>query len=153
MRNILVIIIFFITACTSNKVTKNHGFISLDNKLENIIINKSNKNDIIKFIGYPSSISEFNPNKWFYIERQQRNQSLFKLGIKKLSKNNILIIEFDNKGLVQNRKLVNVSDMNKLKYVKKITTKEFETDNTLYNVFSSFREKVNAPARKRTQKD
>ena len=89
MRNILVIIIFFITACTSNKVTKNHGFISLDNKLENIIINKSNKNDIIKFIGYPSSISEFNPNKWFYIERQQRNQSLFKLGIKKLSKNNI----------------------------------------------------------------
>tara|TARA_A100001234_G_C12585424_1_gene368048 strand:- start:62 stop:523 length:462 start_codon:yes stop_codon:yes gene_type:complete len=153
MRNILVIIIFFITACTSNKVTKNHGFISLDNKLENIIINKSNKNDIIKFIGYPSSISEFNPNKWFYIERQQRNQSLFKLGIKKLSKNNILIIEFDNKGLVQNRKLVNVSDMNKLKYVKKTTTKEFETDNTLYNVFSSFREKVNAPARKRTQKD
>ena len=153
MRNILVIIIFFITACTSNKVTKNHGFISLDNKLENIIINKSNKNDIIEFIGYPSSISEFNPNKWFYIERQQRNQSLFKLGIKKLSKNNILIIEFDNKGLVQNRKLVNVSDMNKLKYVKKITTKEFETDNTLYNVFSSFREKVNAPARKRTQKD
>ena len=144
---------FFITACTSNKVTKNHGFISLDNKLENIIINKSNKNDIIKFIGYPSSISEFNPNKWFYIERQQRNQSLFKLGIKKLSKNNILIIEFDNKGLVQNRKLVNVSDMNKLKYVKKTTTKEFETDNTLYNVFSSFREKVNAPARKRTQKD
>ena len=78
---------------------------------------------------------------------------MFKLGIKKLSKNNILIIEFDNKGLVQNRKLVNVSDMNKLKYVKKTTTKEFETDNTLYNVFSSFREKVNAPARKRTQKD
>ena len=153
MRNLLIIIIFFITACTSNKVTKNHGFISLDNKLENIIINKSNKNDIIKYIGYPSSISEFNSNKWFYIERQQKNQSLFKLGIKKLSKNNILIIEFNNKGLVQNKKLVNLNDMNKLKYVKKVTTKDFEQNNTLYNIFSSFREKVNAPSRKKKNND
>tara|TARA_Y100001958_G_C20781962_1_gene253220 strand:- start:55 stop:516 length:462 start_codon:yes stop_codon:yes gene_type:complete len=153
MRIIILLIIFFITACSSNKVTKNHGFISLESKLESIIINKSNKNDIIKSIGYPSSISEFNPNKWFYIERQQKNQSLFKLGIKKISRNNILVIEFDNKGLVENKKLVNLNDMNKLKYVKKITTKEFEQDNTLYNMFSSFREKVNAPSRKRTKKD
>ena len=118
-----------------------------------IIINKSNKNDIIKNIGYPSSISEFNPNKWFYIERQQKNQSLLKLGIKKLNKNNILIIDFNNKGLVQNKQLVNLNDMNDVKYVKKITTKDFETDNTLYNIFSSFREKVNAPSRKKTNLD
>tara|TARA_B100001248_G_scaffold169461_1_gene128368 strand:+ start:1601 stop:2062 length:462 start_codon:yes stop_codon:yes gene_type:complete len=153
MRNLLILIIFFITACSSNKVTKNHGFISLDNKLENIIINKSNKNDIIKYIGYPSSISEFNSNKWFYIERQQKNQSLFKLGIKKLSKNNILIIEFNKRGLVQNKKLVKLDDMNKLKYVKKVTTKDFEQNNTLYNIFSSFREKVNAPSRKKKNND
>ena len=153
MRNLLILIIFFITACSSNKVTKNHGFISLDNKLENIIINKSNKNDIIKYIGYPSSISEFNSNKWFYIERQQKNQTLFKLGIKKLSKNNILIIEFNKRGLVQNKKLVKLDDMNKLKYVKKVTTKDFEQNNTLYNIFSSFREKVNAPSRKKKNND
>ena len=153
MRIFLLLIILFITACSSNKVTKNHGFISLDNKLENIIINKSNKNDIIKNIGYPSSISEFNPNKWFYIERQQKNQSLFKLGIKKLSKNNILIIEFNKRGLVQNKKLVKLDDMNKLKYVKKVTTKDFEQNNTLYNIFSSFREKVNAPSRKKKNND
>ena len=153
MRNLLILIIFFITACSSNKVTKNHGFITLDNKLENIIINKSNKNDIIKYIGYPSSISEFNSNKWFYIESQQKNQSLFKLGIKKLSKNNILIIEFNKRGLVQNKKLVKLDDMNKLKYVKKVTTKDFEQNNTLYNIFSSFREKVNAPSRKKKNND
>ena len=153
MRNLLILIIFFITACSSNKVTKNHGFISLDNKMKYIIINKSNKNDIIKYIGYPSSISEFNSNKWFYIERQQKNQSLFKLGIKKLSKNNILIIEFNKRGLVQNKKLVKLDDMNKLKYVKKVTTKDFEQNNTLYNIFSSFREKVNAPSRKKKNND
>ena len=153
MRFLLIIIVFFITACSSNKVSKNHGFIALENKLEKIIINKSNKNDIIENIGYPSSVSEFNKNRWFYIERKQTNQSLFKLGIKKISKNNILIIEFNDQGLVENKTLVNLNDMNELKYVKKITSKEFEQDNTIYNIFSSLREKVNAPARKRSKKN
>ena len=152
MRFILIIIIF-ITACSSNKVSKNHGFISLENKFEKIIVNKSNKNDIIKNIGYPSSISEFNSNKWFYIERKQTNQSLLKLGIKKISKNNILIIKFSENGLVEKKNLVDLNDMNDLQYVKKITTKDFEQDNTIYNIFSSLREKINAPARNRTKKD
>ena len=153
MRIFLLLIILFITACSSNKVSKNHGFISLENKLENIAINKSNKNDIIKIIGHPSSISKFDTNKWFYIERKQTNQSLFKLGKKKISKNNILVIEFNDKGLLKKKKLFNLKDMNELKYVKKITSKEFEQDNTIYNIFSSLREKVNAPARNRTNKD
>jgi len=153
MRFLLLLIVFFITACSSNKVSKNHGFISLENKLENIVINKSNKNDIIEVIGHPSSISKFNSNKWFYIERKQTNQSLFKLGIKKISKNNILVIEFDNKGLAKNKRLVNQNDMNELIYVKKTTKKDFEQDNTLYYIFSSMREKVNAPARNRTNND
>ena len=153
MRIFLLLIILFITACSSNKVSKNHGFISLENKLENIEINKSNKNDIIKIIGHPSSISKFDTNKWFYIERKQTNQSLFKLGKKKISKNNILVIEFNDKGLLKKKKLFNLKDMNELKYVKKITSKEFEQDNTIYNIFSSLREKVNAPARNRTNKD
>ena len=153
MRFFLIIIISILTACTSNKVSKNHGFISLENKLEEIVINKSNKNDIIKIIGYPSSISKFNSNKWFYIERKQTNQSLFKLGTKKISKNNILVIEFNNKGLIEKKKMIDLSDMNELKYVKKITTKKFEQENTIYNIFSSLREKVNAPARNRSKKD
>ena len=153
MRILLLLIVFFITACSSNKVSKNHGFISLENKLDRIVINKSNKNDIIENIGHPSSISKFNSNKWFYIERKQTNQSLLKFGIKKISKNNILIIEFNNKGLVENKRLVNQNDMNELKYVKKITTKDFEQDNTIYYIFSSMREKVNAPARNRINTD
>ena len=98
-------------------------------------------------------ISKFDTNKWFYIERKQTNQSLFKLGKKKISKNNILVIEFNDKGLLKKKKLFNLKDMNELKYVKKITSKEFEQDNTIYNIFSSLREKVNAPARNRTNKD
>ena len=151
MRILLLLIIFFITACSSNKVSKNHGFISLETKFEKIQINKTNKNDLIKTIGHPSSISEFDENKWFYIERKKTNQSLFKLGIKKINKNNILIVDFNNKGLVENKKLIDLNNMNDVKYVKKITQKEFDQDNTIYNIFSSLREKINAPARNRNK--
>ena len=34
MRILYIVFIFFITACSSNKETKNHGFISLDNKMK-----------------------------------------------------------------------------------------------------------------------
>ena len=151
MRFILIFVFIITTNCSANKVSKNHGFISLESKFEKIEINKTNKNDLVKVIGHPSSISEFDKNTWFYIERKKTNQSLFKLGIKKISKNNILIVKFNNKGLVKNKKLMDLNNMNDVKYVKKTTQKEFEQDNTIYNIFSSMREKINAPARNRNQ--
>ena len=151
MRIFLIILFIIASGCKANKVSKNHGFISLETKFEKIQINKTNKNDLIKTIGHPSSISDFDENKWFYIERKKTNQSLFKLGIKKINKNNILIVDFNNKGLVENKKLIDLNNMNDLRYVKKITQKEFDQDNTIYNIFSSLREKINAPARNRNK--
>ncbi len=151
MRIFLIILFIIASGCKANKVSKNHGFISLETKFEKIQINKTNKNDLIKTIGHPSSISEFDENKWFYIERRKTNQSLFKLGIKKINKNNILIVDFNNKGLVENKKIIDLNNMNDVKYVKKITQKEFDQDNTIYNIFSSLREKINAPARNRNK--
>ena len=151
MRIFLIILFIIASGCKANKVSKNHGFISLETKFEKIQINKTNKNDLIKTIGHPSSISDFDENKWFYIERKKTNQSLFKLGIKKINKNNILIVNFNNKGLVENKKIIDLNNMNDVKYVKKITQKEFDQDNTIYNIFSSLREKINAPARNRNK--
>jgi outer membrane protein assembly factor BamE (lipoprotein component of BamABCDE complex) len=151
MRIFLILLFIIASGCKANKVSKNHGFISLETKFEKIQINKTNKNDLIKTIGHPSSISDFDENKWFYIERKKTNQSLFKLGIKKINKNNILIVDFNNKGLVENKKIIDLNNMNDVKYVKKITQKEFDQDNTIYNIFSSLREKINAPARNRNK--
>ena len=58
-------------------------------------VNKTNKNDLIKIIGPPSTISDFDKNKWFYFERLKTNQSLFKFGTQKIKKNNILIVELN----------------------------------------------------------
>ncbi len=148
MKNIYILFIFFLTLnCSINKVSNLHGFRLLEAKYEKILINKTNKNDVKKIIGPPSSISKFE-NTWFYIERKKTNQSLVKLGNQKISKNNVLIVEFNKMGLVSEKTLLNLDDMNDIKVAEKKTFKKFEQDNFLYNILSSLREKVNAPTRR-----
>ena len=152
MKFYFIFIFLFIVNCSTNKVSNNHGSISLQSKFEKITINKSNKNDILKIIGPPSTTSEFDSNKWFYIQTKKENQSLLKLGIKKIEKNNILIIVFNNKGILEDKKILNLKDMNDIKYVKNITEKQYKQNNTIYNILSTLRQKANAPLRNRSKK-
>ena len=151
MRIFFIFLFLFTLNCSTNKVSNNHGFMSLQSKYEKITINKTNKNDVIKIIGPPSSISNFDKNKWFYIQRIKTNQSLFKLGIKKIDENNILIVNFNNKGILADKKILNLNDMNDVKYVIYLTEKEYKQNNVLYKILSSLREKANAPSRNRAK--
>ena len=148
----LILLFLFTLNCATNKVSNNHGFNSLNTKYEKIIINKTNKNDIIDIIGPPSSISEFDNNKWLYIERKKVNQSIFKLGIKKIDINNILVVQFSNIGILEKKKLLNLNDMNDVKYVKNITEKEFSQSTVMTGLLTSLREKINAPVKNRGKK-
>ena len=149
IKIINILIFIFIINCTGNKVSNYHGVKKLEIKYSQIIVNKSNRNDILKIIGPPSSISDFNENKWFYIERLKSNQSLLKLGTQKIKINNILLVELDNKGILIDKKLLNIENMNDLKYLDDTTTKDFKNNNFMFNLLSSLREKINAPARNR----
>ena len=149
MRLIFLFIIFFLTLnCSINKVSNLHGFRFIETKFEKIIINKTNKNDVRKIIGPPSSVSKFD-DIWFYIERKKTNQTLLKLGKKKLDKNNVLIIEFNKMGLVLNKELLNLDDMNDIKRAEAKTNKKFDQDNLLSDVLTTLREKINAPTRRK----
>ena len=137
--------------CSGNKVSNFHGSKQLEKKFKIIEVNLSNKNDVVKLIGPPSSVSDFNKNKWFYIERLKTNQSLIKLGNQKIEKNNVLIVEMDKFGIVREKKLLDLEKMNDVKYLKTTTEKDFKNENILYNIFSSLREKINAPSKNRSK--
>ena len=152
MIKIIIFSIFLLTLnCSTNKVSNIHGYRFLETKQEKIVLNKSNKNDVRKLIGPPSSISKFDENKWFYIQRIKTNQSLFKLGIKKIKKNDILIVKFNNRGIIEDKKILSIKDMNDIKFSKEITEKEFKQNDFLFKIFSSVREKANAPTRNRSK--
>ena len=149
MKYLIILIFIFILNCSGNKVSNYHGSKLLDSKYDIIEVNVTNKNDLIKIIGPPSSVSDFNENLWFYFERLKTNQSLVKLGAQKIKKNNILIVELNNKGILKSKRILDLDDMNDIEYIKTVTTKEFKNDNFIYGIFSSLREKINAPLRNR----
>ena len=67
MKKIIIIIFLFTISCSNNKVVKNHGFNALETKIDKIVVLKDNKNDVLKIIGKPSTVSLFDENSWFYI--------------------------------------------------------------------------------------
>ena len=148
MKYLLLLLIFFFTLnCSQNKVSNTHGIRFIEKKYDKILVNKSNKNDVRRIIGPPSSISKFG-DIWFYIERKKTNQSILKLGKKKISRNDIIVLEFNNMGLVSNKKILDLNNMNDIKIAEKITKKKFGQDNAIYNIMTTLREKINAPTRR-----
>ena len=148
MRYIILFIIVFLASCTQNKVTSNHGVLSLEKKYNEIFIKKTNKNDILDILGPPSTDSTFNNNIWIYVERKKTNQSIIKLGKKKIKKNNVLVLELDERGILVKKELYDLNKMNKLDFSKNTTEKSYSKNTFIYNLLTSLREKINAPRRK-----
>ena len=149
MKYILILLLFFTLSCSLNKVKNNHGVLSLENKISKIIINKSNTNDIINIFGPPSTKSTFDNNLWIYIERKKVNRSIFKLGNKKIVKNNVAILEIDNKGILKKKEIYDLNKMNKYKFSENTTQNNYEKNSYIYGVLTSLREKINAPAKRK----
>ena len=131
---------------------KHHGVPNLQIKQEKLIINKTNKNDIINILGYPSSKSKFDNDTWIYIERKQTQSGIRNLGRMKIYKNDILVLDIDKYGLLLSKQYYNIDDMNNLKIVKSETTAGYRRNSFIYNFMSSMRQKINDPLGQRAKK-
>ena len=58
MKYIVLLVLFLFTLnCSINKVSNTHGIRLIDSKYDKILLDKTNKNDVRKIIGPPSSKS------------------------------------------------------------------------------------------------
>jgi len=124
----------------------------LEKKQSSLIINKTNKNDIMKILGNPSTKSKFDNDVWIYIERRQTQSQLSNLGKMKIYKNDVLVLEIDKFGILKKKEFYNKDDMKDLKIVKNTTESGFKRNNFVYNFMSSMRQKINDPLNKRAEK-
>tara|TARA_Y100001970_G_C14208245_1_gene845345 strand:- start:114 stop:587 length:474 start_codon:yes stop_codon:yes gene_type:complete len=154
MKKIIYLFIFFFIAnCSLNKVEKHHGVPFLDKKEKKLILLTSNTNDITKILGPPSTKSTFDNDVWIYIERKITNSSkLLDFGKKKIIKNNILILEIDNKGLLVKKDFFDINDMEKIEYSEDETEIVYSKRSFVYDFLSSIRQKANDPLGKRKRK-
>ena len=141
----LILIFIFITHCTLNKVVKHHGVHNLKKKNDKLLLLSTSSNDVIANIGYPSTKSSFDNDVWIYIERKNTKSELKKLGRKKLLLNDILILEFNTKGMLVKKNLLTLNDMNNLKISKNSTDVVNQKDAFIEKFISSLRQKINDP--------
>jgi len=150
MNKIFVIFIFlFISNCTLNKVIKHHGVHFLEKKETYLELNITNKNDILKILGPPSTVSTFDNDLWIYIERKTTISSLVKLGKRKTIVNNVLILEISSNGLLVKKDFFDINDMKKIKFSDKTTEIAHSKNTFVYDFLSSMRQKMNDPLGKR----
>ena len=149
MNKILLFILIFILSCTTNKVVKHHGVHFLDKKQQKLEISTTNKNDIIKLLGEPSTKSSFDNDVWIYIERKISTGSIFKLGKEKLITNNVLVLEIDDLGLLANVKFYDKNTMNDIEFVSTSTDSAYKKRSFVYDFLSSMRQKINEPMKKK----
>ena len=117
-----------------------------------MIIDKSNKNDIKKLLGLPSTKSKFDDDIWIYIERKQTQSRLKNLGKMKIFKNDILVLEIDKYGLLKKKTFYDLQDMNEIKIANETTQSGLLKNRFIYDFMSSMRQKVNDPLGQRAKK-
>ena len=139
---LLVIILFFITACQQNEVIKTHGIAYLDKREKLIIVNKSNKNDTVNILGQPSTRGMTDDNLWIYIERTITRGKLLKFGRNYIKKNNVLVLEFDKYGILKKKEFYDKEKMKKIDFAKNITENDIRKQNFIYSFLSSIRQKM-----------
>ena len=150
MNKIYFIIIFLCIAnCSLNKAIKHHGVNFLEKKQEKLILKTTNKNDIVKILGPPSTKSTFENDVWIFIERKTTTKKLFKLARKKILVNNVLVLEIDSYGLLVKKEFYNMEKMNDLDFSKRTTETIYTKKSFVYDFMSSMRQKLNDPLGKR----
>ena len=145
-------ILITVSNCSPKKVVKHHGVPLLEKKQDSLVLNESNKNDVIKILGEPSTTSLFDDKIWFYIERKQTQSELINLGKMEIYKNDVLVVEFDNLGILKDKKLYDLKDMKDIKIAKETTLTVNKNKSFLYDFMSSMRQKMNDPLGQRAKK-
>ncbi len=136
----LYIICLILTNCASFKQPNEvHGIKNIISKSQVLQENISNKNDVLKLIGYQPLIDPFDNNLWSYFEIVIEKN---KLGRKEFKKNNILIIKFNKKGIIAKVDTYNLTNMQNIKFSEKQTKSLALDDSIITKILNSSRKRL-----------
>ena len=148
----IIFLSLIVSNCSFKPVVKHHGVPFLEKKQSSLVINKTNKNDIMKILGNPSTKSKFDNDVWIYIERKQTQSKLKNFGKMKIYENNILVLDIDNYGVLKKKEFYNKEDMKNITVVEATTDGGYKRNSFIYDFMSSMRQKINDPLGQRAKK-
>ena len=136
---VIVLISLLLYSCSLTPNTKIYGIANLDKRQEVLKVGVTNKNDVIQLLGETILKDQTGNENWAYIETVE-TKNIF--GTAKIVKNNVLVLIFDNKGVLSKKKYLNINDLNELKIDQSITSSNAINDSFSKKLFSSMRKRM-----------
>ena len=90
IRTLIVFFALALSACTP--VTANRGNLLEDYQMKDIVVGTDTRDDVIRKIGSPTTISPFDDNVWYYLGQQTEKQGVFD---PKVTKERIVVVSFN----------------------------------------------------------
>jgi outer membrane protein assembly factor BamE (lipoprotein component of BamABCDE complex) len=109
----------------------------------------TNKNDLIEIIGPPLIKTYIDENVLIYIETKTSSSKLSRLGKKKLLVNNVLVLDFNNKGVLINKIFLNINDLNNVKFEEKVTGMNLSKQSFIVEALQTIRTSIDDPLGKK----
>ena len=150
---ITVLLLILLTGCKLNAVKNTHGVVNLAKKEKKITIGSTNKNDVAKILGSPSTKGTFDNSVWIYIERIRTKGSLLKFGRNVTKTNNVLVLTYNKYGILEKKEFYDINKSNNVQFVKKETQSTSKQQDFIYSFLSSIRQKVNNPLNRKNKTD
>ena len=116
----------------------------LENRQELLKINESNKNDVINRLGQPHSTSISKDDTWIYIERTKAKGKIYTLGRNVLVNNNVLVVSFNEYGILKEKIFYDKENMKDYKFSKVETENDIRKGSFVTSFLQSLRQKMRA---------
>ena len=137
-----MLVFIILISCKLQEPLKTHGIIFLENRSQKLVLNKSNKNDVIKIMGRPHIKEDEINQSWIYLERILSKGKYHKLGRHILKENNVLVLNFDKYGVLKNKQFLKKEDLKKLEFSQKITENELTQKSFVQKFLQSIKQKM-----------
>ena len=138
--NITLILCLFLFSCSLKPASYKSGVTNIEIKQELLIPGKSNKNDVIKYMG-ETVLIDYLDKSWIYTETLDTKNYL---GKKVRLKNNILILTFDNKGILLKKDFFDIKDFKDMEFDDLKTETYGVTSSFSKKIFSSMKKRMNS---------
>ena len=137
----IFLIFNILIGCQLQEPSKNHGIVFLENRSKKLIVNSTNKNDVLSIIGQPHSKSVKNENEWFYIERVLTKGEYHRLGQNILKESNILVLKFNKYGILSKKSFLSKENIQKINFSEDITENQLTQKKFYRKIFVEYTSK------------
>ena len=101
-----------------------------------------NKNDVRSLLGAPSTVGVFDDTVWIYIERTKTRGKILSFGKNVTLKNNILVLKFNNRGLLYEKKFYDKKSIQEIDFSEEQEEGLSKESSFIKSFLSSVRQKM-----------